>query len=326
LNQVLPNPGVLPYVQQMNFGQICGQGLAANPDWDPSEIQTEVNSIVRTIYDRRTWYGLMVRGQIVTSGFTIGGSVNITQGSPFIQGVGTSWTPAIIGQCFRLGYNTPPYVIRALDQTNQILTIEMPWGGVSYTGSGYFAAQYYYSPGCNVKYIHTARNMIMAWRLRLNYNQQTLDAIDPWRINTFSPSVLAQLPPDPNGAYQVELWPVPSIVQALPFIAVVQPPNLVDDGDTLPAYLRTDIVVRFLKAEAKVRGGPKQNKYYDDADASRLRAEAERELISLAMKDEDLYRQNLLYPMEQIPEAPLPGMDSSWAINHGVSAGVSEWW
>ena len=75
--------------------------------------------------------------------------------------------------------------------------------------------------------------------------------------------MLAQMPPDQNGAYQVELWPVPSIVQALPFIAVVQPPNLVDDYDSLPPYIRTDIVTKLGIADAKVYRGPKLNKYYD---------------------------------------------------------------
>lgn len=326
VNQVLPNQGVQPYVQQQNFGQMIGEVSDANPDQDTSSIQVKINGIVRKIYDRRTWYGLMIRGQICTTGFIIGGSVNITQGSNQIQGVGTSWTPAVVGMCFRLGYNTPPYVITALDAVNQVLTLEMPWGGVGYTGAGYFIAQYYYSPGANIKYIHTARNLIMAWRMRLDYNQQTLDTIDPWRINTISPSCLAQMPPDQNGAYQVELWPVPSIVQALPFVAVIQPPNLVDDGDSLPAYIRTDIVTKLAIADAKVYRGPKLNKYYDMAESQRLRSEAEMELNSLAMTDETLYRQNLLYPMEQMPVAPMPGMDSSWAINHGVSAGDGGWW
>ena len=110
-NQVLPNVGVLPYVQQQSFGQMIGETLDANPDWDPESIKVRINGIIRKIYDRRTWYGLMVRGQICTTGFTIGGSVNVTQGSNIVQGVSTTWTPAVIGQQFRLGYNTPPYTI-----------------------------------------------------------------------------------------------------------------------------------------------------------------------------------------------------------------------
>lgn len=325
-NQVLPNVGVTPYVQQQNFGQMVGEVLdACGGDWDPESIKVRLNGIVRKIYDRRTWYGLMIRGQINTTGFTLGGSVNITQGSTLVQGVGTSWTPAIIGQQFRFGFNTPPYTITAMDPFAQTLTLEMPWGGVNYTSAGYFIAQYYYSPGPNIKYLHVCKNMIMAWRVRLDYNQQTLDTIDPWRINTFSPMALAQMPVDPNGAYMVELWPVPNIVQSLPFIAMTQPPNLVNDSDSLPPYIRTDIVTKFGRADALVYRGPKINKYYDAAEANRLRGEAEQELLSLALADENLYRQNLIYEMESMPMAPELGMNSQWAINHGVLARTGGW-
>jgi hypothetical protein len=317
-NQVLPS-GQQPYVQQQNFGQMVGEVLASNPDMDPESIKVKLNGIVRKIYDRRTWYGCMVRGQIVTSGYTIGGSVDITNGSTTVQGVGTSWTPQLIGRQFRLGYNTPPYTITALDPAAQVITLEMPWGGASYTGAGYFIAQYYYSPGPNIKYIHTAKNLIMAWRLQLGYNQQSLDAIDPWRINTFSPTTLAQMPPGVNGEYMVELWPVPSIVQALPFIAVVQPPNLVNDNETLPAYIRTDVVTKFGIADAKVWRGPKLNKYYDMVESQRLRSEAENELMYLAKTDEDLYRQNLLYEWEQMRMSPEPS-SAGFSINRGVAA------
>lgn len=324
-NQVLPNQGILPYVNQKNFGSMVGEVLDEMPDQDPESVKTKLNDHIRKIYDRRTWYGLMIRGQIATAQFVIGGSVNITQGSTLIVGVGTSWTPIIIGRQFRLGYNTPPYTITQMDPTLQTLTIEMPWAGVSYTGAGYLISQNYYSPGPNIKYIHTAKNLIMAWRMRLDYNQQTLDTIDPWRINTFSPAALAQMPPGPNGEYMVELWPVPSIVQALPFVAVAQPPNLVYDTDALPPYIRSDIVVKYAIADAKVYRGPKFNKYYDAQESQRLRGEAETELVYMAKADEDLYRQNLIYEWESMRRAPDPA-NAIWAINHGVAASAYDGW
>lgn len=324
-NQVLQNVSVQPYVNQQNFGQIIGEVLAANPDMDPSVVAVKINGIVRKIYDRRTWSGLFVRGQIVTAPYVIGGNVTVTLGSPFVTGTGTNWTSAVIGRQFRIGYNTPPYTILELNVATQTLTLEMPWGGQSLTASGYFIAQYWYSPGPNIKYIHTARNMIMAWRLRLDYTQQSLDTIDPWRINTFSPVALAQMPRAANGDYMVELWPVPSFVQALPFIAYVQPPNLVEDTDNLPAAIRTDIVTKFAIAEAKVDKGPKMNRYYDAMDANRLRQEAEMELNWLAQSDENLLRQNILYDWESVRMAPEPGLDSNWSINHGVQARSGGW-
>jgi len=104
-----------------------------------------------------------------------------------------------------------------------------------------------------------------------------------------------------NGEYMVELWPTPSIVQALPFIAVIQPPNITGDNSNFPAYIRSDIIAKYLIAAALVYRGPKLNKYYDSAESNRLRGEAESELIMMAMADENLYRQNLIYEWERCP-------------------------
>lgn len=327
-NLVLPNPQVQPLRNQQNFGQICGTIMSQNPDIDISDVQTEVNNIVRKIYDRREWYGLMIRGQVATTGFTVGGSINATQGSPLIQGTGTTWTPGLVGQQFRLGFNTPPYTILSVDPFAQTLQLEMPWASSSFSSAGYFIAQYYYALGPTIRYIHTAKNMIQAWRLWLNYNQQTLDALDPWRATVFTPVALVQMPPDPNGNYMVELWPVPSIVQALPFIAMIQPPNLVSDQDTLPVGMRTDIITKFGVAWAKTYRGPKTNKYYDKAEADRLRGEAEREIQYMAKTDEDLYRQNIIYPGEDMAptvESVAGRRGAIYDINHAVPAGESVW-
>jgi hypothetical protein len=329
-NQVLPTPGVSPWRNQMNFAQIIGAIGSENPDIDPSDIQVQVNSIVRDIYDRRTWSGLFIRGQIATVGFTIGGSVSVAQGSTQVIGAGTAWTPAVVGQQFRLGYNTPPMTITACNPFTQVLTIEMPWASTSTASAGYFIAQYYYSIGSNIKYIHTAKNMLMAWRLRLDYNQQTLDTLDSWRSRVFMPTALVQMPSTPNGDYQVELWPVPSIVQAIPWTAYCQPPNLVNDSDALPPAIRADIVVDFGRAWAKTYRGPKWNKYYDAAEGGRLRQEANHKLMYAAKADEDLYRQSIIYPEESMREAPdllSGGRNATWDFNHGVMAGEgnSEW-
>jgi hypothetical protein len=324
-NQVLPS-GVQPYVQQQSFGQMIGEVNDANVDWDSESIKVRLNGIVRKIYDRRTWYGLMVRGQIACVGMTIGGTVSMTTGSPTITGDGTNaWTSSVIGMQFRQGYNTPVYSIigASLNSSPQTLTLELPWAGPPYSSSSYFIAQYYYNLGPNIKYIHTCKNLYMAWRLRLDLNQQSLDAIDPWRINTFMPAALAQMPADPSGNYLVELWPVSSVVMGMPFIACVQPPNLVSDSDSLPPYIRTDIVTKLGRADALVHKGPKLNKYYDAQESQRLRGEAEAELLQLALADENLYRQNLQYEWEQIKYAPLPGL---LPINHAVTAANAMDW
>lgn len=326
VNQVLPN-GSKPYVNQQTFAQLIGNVSTENPDMPIPAIQVSLNSHVRKIYDRRTWFGLMVRGQITTLPIVIGGSCQLIQGNNLVQGFNTSWNSSLVGRQFRQGYNTPLYTIIQVDQANQVIALEMPWGGPSNASSSYFIVQQYYNLGPNIKYIHTAKNLIMAWRLHLSYTQQSLDAIDPWRLQTFSPRALAKMPTDPSGNYLVELWPTSCIIQALPFIATVQPPNLRYDTDSLPPYIRTDILAKFGIADAKVFRGPNQNKYYDAAEAGRLRQEAEAELVSLALADENLYRQSLLFKWEEMKMAPdIYAMGgASYAVNHAVEASSGGW-
>jgi len=301
--------------------------MAWNPDIDAPTLDVILNGIVRKIYDRRTWYGLMVRGQIATSGFFIGGNCNLVNGTNLVQGVGTFWTQALIGQQFRQGYNSPPYNIIQVDPVAQVIALEMPWAAPSLQNSSYFIQKLYYTIGPNIKYIHTAKNLIQAWRLHLGYNQQSLDAIDIWRISTLTPRALVQMPPTPDGQYQVELYPSPAIQQSLPFIAVVQPPNLVYDTDSLPAYIRTDIVTKFGISEALLFRGPKVNQYYDFATAEQKRGEAEAELNNLVTSDENLYRQDFHYKWEEMQMAPsLGGGGAYYNVNHGVSAGDWDDW
>lgn len=298
--------------------------MSENPDFDAEGIKAAANDIVRKIYDRHTWYGLMVRGQIATQKQIIGGTVNITNGSPVVQGTGTAWTPVIIGRQFRIGYNTPRATIIAMDAGAQTLTLELPWAGNSYVGVGYIIQQAFYNMGPNIRYIHTAVNLQQAWRLQLGYNQQSLDTIDPWRMQTFQPTTLAQMPPGVNGEYLVEIWPNSTIQQGMPFCVCIQPPNLVNDSDSLPVWIRTDIVTKFGIAEAKVHRGPKFNKYYDAVESQRLRSEAETELVFMQKADEDRYRQSLIYQWEQMRMAPEPNA-LGLNVNRGIAADDGGW-
>jgi len=291
---------------------------------DPEAVKQQLNAHIRKIYDRRTWYGLMVRGQIATTGFILGGACTVTNGTNLVQGIGTAWDYSVVGKQFRNGYNSPPYTIIQVDPVNQVLALEMPWASPSISPASYFIQQNYYPIGPNIKYIHTAKNLLMAWRLQLGMNQQSLDSIDPWRVSTLSPSALVQMPPDANGNYQVELYPVPAIVQPLPFVAVVQPPNLAADTDSLPPYIRTDILVNFGIADALIWRGPKINQYYDAATSTQKKGEAEAELQSLMLADENLYRQDFHYKWEEMRMAPIPGGGGYYAINHAVY-GAEAW-
>lgn len=303
-NQVGASTTSQSYVQQQNFGQIIGEITNWNPNADPTLISVWVNNIVRKIYDRRNWYGTMVKGQIVTPAVYQAGQAAVTLGSTSVQGSsGTGWTTDLVGRSFRIGYIYPIYNIVAVDVLNQVLTLEMPWGGPNLGPISYFIVQQYYSIP-NIRYIFTATNLQMYYRMWTNLTQNSLDNIDPPRQRIYYPWALAGMPPDANGNFQVELYPASMVQQAFPYRAYVQKPNLVDDEDTLPPYIRTDIVVTHGIANA-LQYRPKSNPYYSESLAIQLAtekmAEFNAELMVMENTDEGLYRQDIVAPFETFP-------------------------
>ena len=269
---------------------------------------------------------MLVKGQLMCPQAVTQGSAVVVNGSPTVTGVGTAWTAALIGRQFRIGYNNPVYSIIGVDPIGQTLTLELPWGGTS-TTAGYFIIQMYYNLGPNIKYLYNMVNMQLGYKFWCRINQNWLNSVDPWRQNQNWPWAVSPMPLGVNGEYLVELYPASWIQQAFPFMAHVLPPNLVNDSDTLPPYIRCDIVVKDAIAQALVWRGPKKNPYYDANTANKFTAEFEGELLHMEMADENLYRQNLALMGEDVPQFQPGG--ALWDAQHAVAArgetGYGDW-
>ena len=312
-NQIGPlSTGPQPYVNQQNFGQMTGECNSYNPGMSASLVQNFINNALREYYDRRMWYGLMVKGQIVAPGYYSTGTVSLTYGSATVYGSNTNWAATlggapIIQQQLRVGFTAPIYNIIACDPVAQTLTLEMPWGNPTLSTSGYFITQYYYSFP-NIKYFYSIKNLQLMYRLWTNVPQNLLENWDPSRLQLMYPRVVATMPPDVNGNYQVELWPAPNIQQALPYLAYAQPPNLVNDSDQLPPYIRADVVKQKAIADVLMYR-PKANVAYSESVAVTIaeakRKEFEAGLFSAAQADEALFRQDIVLVQEQMPYAQL---------------------
>lgn len=322
-NQVLPN-GAKPYVNQMNAGQMVGQVQFWNPNLSQTQAITHINNALRKFYDRKTWYGLFVRGQIMAPKMVVGGQATVTNGSATVVGTKTAWTAAMVGMQFRIGYNNPVYSVIAVDEAAQVLTLELPWGSPSVT-SGYFLAGMYYSLGPNIKYLKSMVNMQMAYRFDCRATMESLDAIDPWRSQGGAfPYIAASMPAAPDGSYQVELYPSPGVQQAFPFRAYIQPPNLVNDTDNLPPYIRGDIIIKEAIAEALVIGGPKRNPVYDQAESRLKHQDFEAEVLRAANADENLYRTEIERFGEGMQYYSAGG--AMYDAQHAIGAGGGGWY
>jgi hypothetical protein len=324
-NQIVPS-GQQPYANQMNFGQLVGRVNGYNPSCSSSVVQNLVNNIVRRVYDRRggRWYGLMTKGQIISPGYYSVGTVSVTSGSTTVLGVGTAFTPSLIGRQFRLGFTSPIYTI--IDVPNSTtLTLELPFGNANQSGTGYYIAQFYYSFP-NVRYFYSVKNIQLMFRMLTNVPQSLIENWDPSRLQMLYPRVVATMPPDSNGNYQVELWPVPNTQQAYPYLAFVIMPNLVNDLDPLPPFIRADIIEQGSIAEVLLYR-PKNNPNYSENLAlemsKRFNSMFESELEHAAEIDEGLFRQNIVTREEQFPSVNLDWATGSYLGGGGFLAAMS---
>lgn len=309
--------GTQPYTTQLNYREMIGEVKLWNPDADPFLIGRWINNNYRRIIERRNWYGLFTRGQINTPQMTTGGQAQVTNGSTSVQGLGTTWTPAVIGQQFRIGFTNPFQMIVDLDQANQVLTLDIPYGAQSIT-SGYQIAQVWVTLGANVRYIVDAVNQQQGWRMFTNVPQQTLNEVDTWRTNVGWSYALSSKEPTPDGQLQVEIYPSPFFLQVFPYLAITQPPNLVNDADSPVAFIRSDVLVSMTIADALVFRG-KQNKYYDPQTAQMKKAEAEVELQKMEKNDDGMYSQDSVWNYGE--EWGSGNYGSIFDQNHPVSAG-----
>ena len=208
----------------------------------------------------------------------------------------------MVGQQLRVGFTSPIYTITAFVNATT-LTLELPWGMPNQSNTGYFITQFYYSFP-NVRYFYSVKNIQLMFRMLTNVPQSLIENWDPSRLQMLYPRVVATMPPDKDGNYQIELWPVPNTQQAYPYLAYIQPPNLVNDLDPLPAFIRADIIQQMAIAEVLLFE-PKKNPGYSEAVAlsmsERFSKQAEMELQFAADLDEGLFRNNIVTREEQFP-------------------------
>jgi len=80
---------------------MLGELLQWNPDLPVQVAAKFINNSYRRVIDARLWYGMLIKGQVnVPNAYTVG-NVTVTNGTGVVTGVGTAWTPAMIGLSFQ---------------------------------------------------------------------------------------------------------------------------------------------------------------------------------------------------------------------------------
>jgi hypothetical protein len=315
-NQVGSSPSNQAYSVQLNFGSMLREVQNWNPNVDSEVAGRMINNRMRQIIDRRSWYATKVRGVASVPNIQTGGTCTVTYNNNTVQGIGTSWTPLLIGLQFRQTFTQPYQTITAVNQGLQTLTLDTPYPGPTFTGA-YYIAEVYLTFGGNVKRLLWASNALFGWPMEIGVKVQELEARNQWRSSMGWSIAMATRPPTPDGQFQVELWPAPIAAQTFPFEAYTQPPNMVLDTDSPQAWIRSDVIVTGAISDALLYR-PKQNTFYDVASAVQIAAGKEAQykadLLEMENADEGLEQQAVQWSYEEGNECG--GEGSLWSQMH----------
>jgi len=254
------------YSVQLNYRQMLSEVTSWNPNFDPMKAGRAINNAYRLILDKRSWYGLKVRGVATVPTITATGQATTVTGVSTVTGIGTTWTPALVGLQFRQQFTAPYQTITFVDPIAQKLTLDTPYVGSSGT-SPYQIVQAYISFGGNVKRLDHAENQLQGWPINIKTKIRQLDSWDVWRTALGWCRHFATRAPTPDGQFQVEIWPTPYQAQTFPFEAWTQPADMVLDTDCPVAWVSSHLLVERAIADALVFGGRKSD-YYDPTTAS----------------------------------------------------------
>ena len=287
---------------QKNFGQMIGEVAQWNPNVPITQIKNWINETQRSLCDRRFWYGLMTRGQVVTPSVYTLGTVTVTTGSAVVAGAGTLWqTNGIVaGMQLRCGFSTGFYNIKSVDNDSQV-TLDLPWGNPTQVSSGYSIMKVWVTLGYNIKRVLEIVNQRQGYRLYTDLPQAILNRYDVWRTNTGWTWGLFPKEPTADGQPQFEMYPAPTFQQAFPFLGYVQPPDMVADTDFPAPFIRTDALVLPPIANSLVFRGPKENKYYDLATAKLKMQEHEARYKEMSDADDSLYPKDYQWDYNKWP-------------------------
>lgn len=304
-SQIAPTTG-------KNLRRMVGEVSDWNPDASAPLVKTWLNNAYRSIVDARNWYGMLVRGQIAVPNVYTQGQATFTLGLATVQGSGTAWTTAMAGRQIRSGFQTGWYNILSVNATTQVITLDLPWGNPTVTNAGYQMCQTWVTLGYNIKYVLDMVNQRQGWRLGVNVPQQALNEWDTWRTTTGWTQILANRPPSASGQPMYELWPAPTFQQVFPFMAYVQPPDMVKDADFPAAFVRSDVIIKGALSEALLYRG-KTSRYYDPNTAAIKAREFRGEIEMMKNTDNNLYQRD--YQWEYAGKG-FSEYGSLWSQNH----------
>lgn len=210
----------------------------------------------------------------------------------------TLWVSSLVRRQFRVNESSTWYTVKGVSSATS-LKLNDVWGGVNVAaGTSYSIFLAYVTFGNDCKFVYQCANLLRRWNMAIHIPQAAVNATDVQRSRNESTFAVVDFMPDEIGRPQYELWPRPTTAQMFPVLYYRMVGNLTDDDDTPPPFVRSDVLMMGVIADA-LRYRPKTNKYYDQGVALQLarekEAQFEREIQMSIEADDQVFMQNLMW-------------------------------
>lgn len=222
---------------------------------------------------------------------------------------------SLAGRQIRTGMFSPFFTITGVLTASSLL-IDLPWGSATITQQGYSISLVYATLGQDVKMPLTMVNTQRNYQFSFNIPKAFLDWTDPQRTTTETSFICSFHSPDPAGAPLWEIYPRGTSQQSFPYYYLRQWLPLDNEFDILPNGLRSDVVCKYVRAEAY--RWPKHRRledgiYFDPKMADTLLRECETDVQNMMLEDDNTSMMSLMWDYRKWPYA---GFGADFWQNH----------
>jgi len=217
----------------MTYGQVKFRLTKAFPGIDSDLIEGAVADSYSEILSELPWRRLQMSAVLQTTAPYQTGTVTMTSGSTGVTGSGTFFNSLQSGLTFRVAGRPEFYEFAYATSTSGLL--DRPYEGTTGPGQSYSITQQIYPlpPDCRMLEDDAFANFTLGELRRISHGQ--LNISDPSRSATGIPMYWSDYMDDSSDPprMQVELYPPPDSVMAIPFVYFAEKPTLVGAATSL---------------------------------------------------------------------------------------------
>lgn len=273
------------------------------PELNAVQAGVRLNRAYQHLLASHRWGFLRREALVNTVGLYTTGTVQVTNGSTAVTGVGTAWTTGMAGRWLRCSTQSEFYEIQQVTAANA-LTLTQPYAGASGTYPYTIFQMVYAKP--------TDCASIVGIRRSLNMMQRTtewINTIDPERVSTGEPLYWANRTDE-----TFEVWPVPEQVYVLRVFYMRQVPDLSAETDVPLVPERLVLSMALVTAYRQLASDPERGAHYLNLAQW---AFAEMQELMRAAVEEDM--QKLSLPTQTLADGLDVPLSNDFWMRHDVT-------